>query len=63
MRKLFLMFRRFRDLGNLQCDVGAVFLIVSAWVRYAGTAHSLSPNGAYALLIFGQVTRLPLILS
>ena len=56
MRKLFLMIRRFHDLGNLQCDVGAVCLIVSAWVRYAGTAPSLSPNGAYALLIFGQVT-------
>jgi len=36
------------------CDVGAVCLIVSAWVRYAGTARSLSPNGAYVLLIFGQ---------
>ena len=56
MRKLFLMARQFRDLGNLQCDVGAVCLIISAWVRYAGTSRSLSNNGAYTLLIFGQVT-------
>ena len=56
MRELFLTtLRRFRDLGTLQCDVGAVGLILSAWVRYAGTARSLSPNSAYALLIVGQV--------
>ncbi|KAF8813928.1 MFS general substrate transporter [Phlegmacium glaucopus] len=36
------------------CDVGAVGLILSAWLRYAGTPHSLSPSGAYALLIVGQ---------
>ncbi|KDR75073.1 hypothetical protein GALMADRAFT_248949 [Galerina marginata CBS 339.88] len=36
------------------CDIGAVALILSAWIRYAGTARSLSPNGAYALLMFGQ---------
>ncbi|KAF8160671.1 major facilitator superfamily domain-containing protein [Crassisporium funariophilum] len=36
------------------CDIGAVALIISAWVRYAGTAQSLSPKGAYALLIVGQ---------
>ncbi|TFK44255.1 major facilitator superfamily domain-containing protein [Crucibulum laeve] len=36
------------------CDIGAIALILSAWIRYAGTAHSLSPNSAYALLIIGQ---------
>ncbi|KAF8197923.1 major facilitator superfamily domain-containing protein [Pholiota molesta] len=40
-------------LGNI-CQIGAVALILSAWIRYAGTARSLSPNSAYALLIIGQ---------
>ncbi|KAL5522667.1 hypothetical protein ACEPAG_8685 [Sanghuangporus baumii] len=34
--------------------IGTGFLILSAWIRYAGTAHSLSSQGAYALLIIGQ---------
>ncbi|KAF7364730.1 MFS general substrate transporter [Mycena venus] len=37
------------------CDIGAAALIVSAWIRYAATAHSLSTRGAYALLIIGQL--------
>ncbi|KAJ3975765.1 major facilitator superfamily domain-containing protein [Lentinula raphanica] len=37
------------------CDFGAVALVISAWIRYAGTVKSLSPNSAYALLILGQV--------
>lgn len=36
--------------------IGTVFLIASAWVRYAGTIRSLSSGGAYALLIIGQVS-------
>ncbi|KAJ7725873.1 major facilitator superfamily domain-containing protein [Mycena maculata] len=36
------------------CDIGAVFLLLSAWVRYAGTPRSLSSGGAYALLFIGQ---------
>ena len=56
MCKLFIIIKRFHVLGNLQCDIGAVSLIISAWVRYAGTSRSLSSNGAYTLLIFGQVT-------
>ncbi|KAF9567930.1 MFS general substrate transporter [Agrocybe pediades] len=36
------------------CDLGAMALILSAWIRYAGTARSLTPGGAYALLIVGQ---------
>ena len=43
------------SLSVAQCYLGAAFLILSAWVRYAGTAHSLSENGAYALIITGQV--------
>lgn len=38
-----------------QCEIGAISFILAAWIRYAGNANSLSPNGAYALLIFGQV--------
>jgi len=36
------------------CDVAAVLLLVSAWVRYAGTVRSLSKGGAYAFIIIGQ---------
>ncbi|PPQ93805.1 hypothetical protein CVT25_013514 [Psilocybe cyanescens] len=36
------------------CEIGAVALILSAWIRYSGTARSLSPRGSYALLILGQ---------
>lgn len=38
-----------------QCDLGALCLLIAAWVRYAGTASSLTSHRAYALLIFGQV--------
>ena len=38
-----------------QCDVGALCLLIAAWVRYAGTASSLTSDRAYTLLIFGQV--------
>ncbi|KAG6850973.1 hypothetical protein H0H93_005842 [Arthromyces matolae] len=37
------------------CDVGAVSLLLSAWLRYAGTAKTLSPSHSYALLIIGQL--------
>ncbi|KAJ7132801.1 major facilitator superfamily domain-containing protein [Mycena crocata] len=36
------------------CDIGAATLLLSAWIRYAGTVHSLSNRGAYALLFIGQ---------
>ncbi|EIM84026.1 MFS general substrate transporter [Stereum hirsutum FP-91666 SS1] len=35
------------------CDVGALGLLFSAWLRYAGTKTS-SKQGSYALLIIGQ---------
>ena len=50
-----LQFGQFHYSRILQCDIGTVCLFISAWVRYAGTARSLSPNSAYALLIVGQV--------
>ncbi|KAI5890517.1 MFS general substrate transporter [Schizophyllum commune H4-8] len=37
------------------CFVGALSLILSSWIRYAATADGLSPNEAYALLMFGQL--------
>ncbi|KAK0455056.1 major facilitator superfamily domain-containing protein [Armillaria borealis] len=37
------------------CDVGALCLILSSWLRYAGTAKSLSAQSSYALLMFGQL--------
>ncbi|KAK2467890.1 hypothetical protein APHAL10511_000185 [Amanita phalloides] len=36
------------------CQIGATSLILSSWIRYAGTAHTLSGSRAYALLIIGQ---------
>ncbi|KAK2467889.1 hypothetical protein APHAL10511_000184 [Amanita phalloides] len=36
------------------CQIGAVAMILSSWIRYAGTAHTLSGSRAYALLIIGQ---------
>ena len=38
-----------------QCDVGALCMIVSAWVRYAGTVPGLSPGKSYAIVLIGQV--------
>ncbi|KAJ3913441.1 major facilitator superfamily domain-containing protein [Lentinula edodes] len=36
------------------CDFGAAALVISAWIRYAGTVKSLSTNSSYALLMLGQ---------
>jgi len=38
----------------VQCDIAAVVILLSGWVRYAGTARSLPKGGAYALIIIGQ---------
>ncbi|KAF7980761.1 hypothetical protein HWV62_36803 [Athelia sp. TMB] len=35
--------------------IGAGALLISAWVRYAGTVNGLQGNNAYALLLLGQV--------
>ncbi|KAL9711460.1 hypothetical protein Ac2012v2_004531 [Leucoagaricus gongylophorus] len=35
-------------------ELGAVTLILSAWIRYAGTVEALSGQRAYALLMIGQ---------
>ncbi|EJD00097.1 MFS general substrate transporter [Fomitiporia mediterranea MF3/22] len=44
-------------------EIGVVFLVISAWVRFAGTARSLSPQGAYALLLIGQfLSSIPQVL-
>jgi len=37
------------------CALGAMTLILSAWLRVAGTARSLSPSGSYALLIISSI--------
>ncbi|KAF9447949.1 MFS general substrate transporter [Macrolepiota fuliginosa MF-IS2] len=42
--------------GLRRCyDLGAIALILAAWVRFAGTAKTLSGGRAYALLILGQM--------
>lgn len=38
----------------LQCDIGAVALLLSAWLRFSGTAKTLSKTDSYALVIIGQ---------
>ncbi|KAG2062460.1 hypothetical protein BDR04DRAFT_965106, partial [Suillus decipiens] len=41
--------------GIRRCaEVGVVTLLISGWIRYAGTITSLSSESAYALLILGQ---------
>ncbi|KAF8739746.1 MFS general substrate transporter, partial [Rhizoctonia solani] len=37
------------------CFIGTIVTLVGAWVRYAGTAPSLSPDGKFGLLLFGQI--------
>ncbi|RXW22995.1 hypothetical protein EST38_g2878 [Candolleomyces aberdarensis] len=42
--------------GIRRCtEIGAAALILASWLRYAGTAKSLSHQGSYALLFFGQI--------
>ncbi|KAI0742681.1 MFS general substrate transporter [Daedaleopsis nitida] len=35
--------------------IGAVLFVISAWVRYAGTAKSLTKDGSLALIMLGQL--------
>ncbi|CAL1697928.1 unnamed protein product [Somion occarium] len=36
------------------CDIGALLMLVSAWIRYAGTAR-VSQNASYALIMIAQI--------
>ncbi|KAF8070699.1 major facilitator superfamily domain-containing protein [Lyophyllum atratum] len=36
------------------CDIGVSMLLISAWMRYGGSAKSLSKQHSYSLLIIGQ---------
>lgn len=46
----------FSRYGMRRCsEMGGVMLLLSAWVRYASTIRSLSPQSAYVLLFFGQL--------
>ncbi|KAG8990590.1 hypothetical protein FRB90_001697 [Tulasnella sp. 427] len=38
----------------LQCIFAAGVQVISGWLRYAGTAKSLSPNGTFALFLLAQ---------
>ncbi|KIO18157.1 hypothetical protein M407DRAFT_220760 [Tulasnella calospora MUT 4182] len=45
-----------RKLGiRLSCIICAGIQLVAAWIRYAGTARSLSPDGAFALMMVSQL--------
>ncbi|PAV15436.1 MFS general substrate transporter [Pyrrhoderma noxium] len=35
--------------------IAAIFLVLASWIRFAGTAKTLTSNEAYALLIIGQL--------
>ncbi|EED83514.1 predicted protein, partial [Postia placenta Mad-698-R] len=37
------------------CYIGGVLFVLSAWIRYAGTATGLSSGSAYALILVGQI--------
>ncbi|KAI0320777.1 MFS general substrate transporter [Amylostereum chailletii] len=37
------------------CYIATILLLISAWVRYAGTARSLSKEGSYAVILVGQL--------
>ncbi|KAG8956166.1 hypothetical protein FRC04_004241 [Tulasnella sp. 424] len=37
------------------CVLAALILVLASWLRVAGTAHSLGPKSAYALLFIGQL--------
>ena len=41
----------------VQCDIASALILLSAWIRYAGTSRSLSKGGAYSLIIIGQVGK------
>ncbi|CEL60833.1 Major facilitator superfamily domain-containing protein 7 OS=Homo sapiens GN=MFSD7 PE=2 SV=1 [Rhizoctonia solani AG-1 IB] len=40
---------------RISCIIGSVGLLLSAWIRYAGSTRGLSPDGRYALLLIGQI--------
>ncbi|GJE91828.1 MFS general substrate transporter [Phanerochaete sordida] len=40
---------------RITCYIASFIFIVAAWIRYAGVAHSLSKEGAYALMLVGQL--------
>jgi len=44
-------------LTSPKCEIGAIFLVISAWIRYAGTTGSLSSSSAYGLLILASVRQ------
>ncbi|KAH7921403.1 MFS general substrate transporter [Leucogyrophana mollusca] len=42
--------------GIRRCsEIGVAMMLISGWIRYAGTITSLSSNAAYALLLLGQM--------
>ncbi|KII86720.1 hypothetical protein PLICRDRAFT_163999 [Plicaturopsis crispa FD-325 SS-3] len=52
---LFIPYLRNR-FGIRRCyEFGAGCMFLGAWVRYAGTARTLSPKGSYALFLIGQM--------
>ncbi|KDN49828.1 hypothetical protein RSAG8_01893, partial [Rhizoctonia solani AG-8 WAC10335] len=39
----------------VSCFIGTTLMFIAAWVRYAGTASSLSSDGKFALLLLAQI--------
>ncbi|EKM52316.1 uncharacterized protein PHACADRAFT_211587 [Phanerochaete carnosa HHB-10118-sp] len=40
---------------RISCYIATFFLLVSGWIRYAGTVRSLDSDGSYALQMVGQL--------
>jgi hypothetical protein len=47
----------------VQCDIATILIVLSAWVRYAGTPRTLPKGGAYSLILIGQVGKVSRTLS
>ncbi|CAE7226347.1 unnamed protein product, partial [Rhizoctonia solani] len=48
---------------RVSCFIGTVLMFIAAWVRYAGTASSLSSDGKFALLLLAQASITLILLA
>ncbi|CAE6494813.1 unnamed protein product [Rhizoctonia solani] len=48
---------------RISCFIGTTLMFIAAWVRYAGTASSLSSDGKFALLLLAQASIMLILLA
>ncbi|CAE6431331.1 unnamed protein product [Rhizoctonia solani] len=48
---------------RMSCFIGTALMFIAAWVRYAGTASSLSSDGKFALLLLAQASIIFILLA